>query len=69
MDSRTLETDDKDALRLLYLQQIMDGFGPYDFHEMASITATAAGREEPNDADYLAAIRATLDGLMVGVWT
>jgi hypothetical protein len=62
MSRENVEPDD--AMRLLYLKQLMDGVGPYDFHEMASISATAAGREEPSDADYLTAIRATLDGVM-----
>lgn len=57
--------DAKDAMRLLYIKELMDGMGPFDFHEMAAIRAKSAGREEPNDDDYLAAIRASFDGMMV----
>jgi hypothetical protein len=57
-------TSSNDAKRLLFIKELMDGMGPFDFHDMAAIKARAAGREEPNDDDYLAAIRASIDGMM-----
>lgn len=50
-----------DAERLTYIPEIMDGIGNIDFHEEASINASALGRSEPNSDDYLAAVRAAID--------
>lgn len=54
---------ERDAQRLLYLVKMMDGIGPFDFHEMACFVAEKRGRQEANDEDYLAAVRAAIDGV------
>ena len=53
-----------DALRLLYLTQTMDGLGDHDLHRLASNNAENNGREEPDDSDYLQAMRFMVDAEM-----
>lgn len=51
----------KDARRILFIRDLMDGIGDIDFHEEATINASAFGRDEANDNDYIAAIRTAID--------
>lgn len=51
----------QDYLRLKYVSRMIDGIGDVDLHEEAAINASAFGREEPNDDDYLAAVRTAID--------
>lgn len=61
-DARTVDAGVReDAERLKYVSRIMDGILDVDFHEEAAINASAFGREEPNDDDYLAAVRTAID--------
>lgn len=53
-----------DAKRLLWISTEIDQFGKIDIHEQAAIYASAFGREEPNDDDYLAATRDAIDDAM-----
>ena len=50
-----------DSERLLKVKDFIDGMGDLDFHEIASNYATEYGRAEPNDDDYLNAIRFVFD--------
>lgn len=56
-----LNTDERDAMRLLYLLHLMDGMCGVDLHEQATMFASEDGREEALDVDYLRAIRFALD--------
>lgn len=58
---RALEEARKDERRLLFMRDLMDGIGEIDFHEEAAINASALGRDEANDDDYIAAIRTAID--------
>ena len=55
--------DDK---RLLWIVRDtgIDQIGNTDLHEEAAINASALGRDEPNDDDYIAAIRTAIDRSM-----
>ncbi len=59
-----LRQQQQDATRLLYVRDMMDGIGDVDFHEGAWIAASVQGRDEPNDADYLSAIRTAIDSAL-----
>ena len=53
----------KDEKRLLWIVKGagIDGFGETDIHEIAAGEAAVNDREEPNDADYLFAVRWAID--------
>jgi hypothetical protein len=53
-----------DKRRLLFVRDMMDGIGDIDLHEEAAINASALGRDEPNDDDYLAAIRTAINAAL-----
>ena len=55
-----LRADEKRLLWLVFDTGI-DGIGEFDLHDAAFVAADKAGREEPNDADYIAAIREAID--------
>lgn len=62
--SHTMSVAELDSKRLLFLSNVFDGLGGVEIHEQASIYASAFGREEPNDDDYLAAVRDAIDSAM-----
>lgn len=55
-----------DAVRLLWFVRDVgvDVIGGVDIHQEASILASTFGREEPDDNDYIAAIRTAIDKAM-----
>lgn len=59
-----LTAEHKDALRLLYLNHLMDGIGNIDFHERASEIAGG----EAGDVEYLQAIREAIDAALKEDW-
>lgn len=50
-----------DAKRLLWIKEAMDGIGDVDFHEQAALNAFRNDHDEPDDDDYLDAIRIAID--------
>ena len=56
-----LKTEPEDCKRLLYISQQIDGFCDEDIHEWASYFADQRSVEEPEDEDYLKAIRRVVD--------
>lgn len=56
--------EDTDRLLWLVRDVGVDIIGGVDIHQEASIYASVFGREEPNDNDYIAAIRTAIDKAM-----
>ncbi|MCC7144281.1 MAG: hypothetical protein IT349_19470 [Candidatus Eisenbacteria bacterium] len=52
---------ERDAERLRFVAELVDGIGDVDLYEEAGFYASAFGREEPNDSDYIAAVRTAID--------
>lgn len=63
-ETQTQTVSEMDERRMMFLSMSFDGFGEIDIHEQASIYASAFGREEPNEYDYLAAFRDAVDAAM-----
>lgn len=57
-EARELQQLDERCMR--FVSRMMDGVGDVDFDEEAAVNASACGREEPNDDDYLAAARTAI---------
>lgn len=56
--------EDTDRLMWFVRDVGVDTIGGVDIHQEASIYASTFGREEPNDNDYIAAIRTAIDEAM-----
>lgn len=56
----------EDEKRLLFMSGTFDEMAGIDLHERASTYALGSGREEPNDDDYLNAVRDAIDAAREG---
>ena len=56
-----MQRNDSERLLWLFRDAGIDGIGETDIHEEAGINASALGRDDPNDDDYLAALRTAID--------
>ena len=53
----------QETLAWIGMKSGIDGFGQGDFHQVASLYASIFGRDEPNEADYCAAVMNAVDSV------